>query len=137
MPQVTPKFYISSRLKNREQVRIVANQLTANGWQQTCDWTTFPPAMGNTPAGLRAISEQEVAGLQSADVLIILTPQGRGTHTELGLALALGKTIYLYHPDTTYFQPNKDTCAFYWLPQVHQLTGSLAAAIVVILRENS
>lgn len=40
---------------------------------------------------MRIIGERECDGVEIADILIILTPQGRGTHIELGMAIALGK----------------------------------------------
>lgn len=128
------KFYISSRLNNIDMVRRVADRLSEGGWTQTCDWTRFDPPEGG-PGGLRTIGERELEGVRAADVLVVLTPQGRGTHVELGMAIALGKKVYIYHADDSYFWCDGDTCAFYWLPQVSRLTGDIEGAIEVILRE--
>lgn len=130
------KFYISSRLRNVGQVRHVAGLLKGNGWTHTCDWTSFD-APSDGPNGLRSIGEREWAGVEAADVVIVLTPQGRGTHIELGMAIALGKKVYIHHTDDTYFTHDDNTCAFYWLPQVKWLTGDTDAAIEAILRENT
>ena len=70
-------------------------------------------------------SLSSINGVKEADVVIILTPQGRGTHTELGIALALNKQIYLCHSDRTFFCCDDNTSAFYWLPQVNQYVGSV------------
>lgn len=129
------KFYISSRLNNTDQVRHVANMLKSNGWTQTCDWTTFDSPSDDLNS-LRGIGEMEYEGVKAADVVIVLTPQGRGTHIELGMAIALGKSVYIYHVDDSYFKGDDNTCAFYWLPQVKQLTGEIDAAVEVIFREN-
>lgn len=128
-------FYISSRLSNIDQVRYVANALQHNGWTNTCDWTKFDLSPEDIPGSLRTIGERECAGVKAADVVIVLTPQGRGTHIELGMAIALGKIVYIFHADDSYFRCDDNTCAFYWLPQVKQLTGKIDAAIEVILQQ--
>jgi len=67
----------------------------------------------------------EYNGVKEADVVIILSPQGRGTHTEFGIAIALNKRIYLCHGDNSFFCCDDSTSAFYWLPQVKQFVGSV------------
>lgn len=129
-------FYISSRLRNIDQVRHMADRLQHNGWTHTCDWTYFDGSSADTPDSLRRIGEREFDGVKAADVVIVIAPQGRGTHIELGMAIALGKRAYLYHTDNSYFKCDDATCAFYWLPQVKRLTGQIDDAIEVILREN-
>lgn len=130
-------FYISSSLNNMDQVRHVAGLLKSNGWIYTCDWTNFNVPSEDNPASLRMIGEIECDGVQAADIVIVLTPQGRGTPIELGMAIALGKRVYIYHRDDTYFQCDDHTCAFYWLPQVKQLTGNIDTAVEVILCESA
>lgn len=130
-------FYIASSLSNMDQVRHAASRLQDSGWTHTCDWTAFDlPAEGGTD-GLRIIGERERDGVIAADVVIVLTPQGRGTHIELGMAIALGKRVYIHHVDDSFFRCDDHTCAFYWLPQVRRLTGKIDAAIDLILRENA
>lgn len=129
-------FYISSRLNNINQVRYMASRLKGNGWIQTCDWTNFDLSLEDSPDSLRIIGERECDGIKAADIVIVITPQGRGTHIELGMAIALGKRIYIYHIDDSYFKCDDNTCAFYWLPQVKQLTGKIDTVIEAILQEN-
>ena len=74
---------------------------------------------------LRSIGERELEGVRRSDAVIVLTPRGRGTHAELGMALALGKRVYLCHDDDTFFKCDENTSAFYWLPQVNRIVGSL------------
>ena len=130
-------FYISSRLSNIDQVRHIANLLKGHGWTNTCDWTIFDLSSEDNLDNLRIIGETEYDGVKAADVVIVITPQGRGTHIELGMAIASGKRVYIYHTDDSYFKCDDNTCSFYWLPQVKQLTGEIDAAIEVILRENA
>lgn len=130
-------FYISSRLGNAKQVQYVAGRLKDGGWTHTCDWTRFDVPGREGAEGLREISRRECEGVRAADVVLVLTPLGRGTHVELGMAIALEKRVYLYHGDDAYFCCDDQTCAFYWLPQVKRLTGELDAAIDAILSENT
>lgn len=129
-------FYISSRLSNMDEVRYVAGRLKKNGWVHTCDWTGFDVSAENNPDRLQTISKREYEGIQAADVVIVITPQGRGTHIEMGMAIALGKRVYICHTDNSYFKCDDNTCAFYWLPQVKQLTGKTDTVIETILSEN-
>lgn len=72
---------------------------------------------------LRHIGEQEYNGVKQADVVIILTPQEEEL-IKFGMAIALGKIIYLCHEDDTYFKCDDNTSAFYWLPEVKHLIGN-------------
>lgn len=117
------KFYIASSLKNYKQVHDLSRLLKNAGWEHTYDWTLFCPAKETDLETLKYIGEREYEGIKQSDVVIILTPQGRGTHTELGIAIALNKKVYLCHHDDTYFKCDDNTSAFYWLSQVNQLIG--------------
>lgn len=117
------KFYIASSLKNYQKVRELARLLKSAGWEHTYDWTLYCPENEIDLETLKSIGEKEYEGIKQADVVIILTPQGRGTHTELGIAIALNKKIYLCHQDDTYFKCDDNTSTFYWLAQVIQFVG--------------
>ena len=82
---------------------------------------------------LAEVGQKEFNGVMDADVVIVLTPQGRGTHTEFGMALAFGKAIYLCHSDEMYFKCDDNTSAFYWLPQVKRFVGSIDELVVKLL----
>ena len=73
---------------------------------------------------LKAVGKKEYEGVKQADVVVVLTPQGRGTHVELGMAIALNKIVYLCHYDDTYFKCDDNTSTFYWLSQIHQFVGN-------------
>ncbi len=120
------KFYIASKLENHEQVRALADKLKAAGWTHTYDWTAHGSVKSTDADTLRAIGQREFGGVRDADIVIVLTPQGRGTHTELGMAIALNKTVYICHGDDTYFKCDDNTSAFYWLRQVKHIVGGTA-----------
>lgn len=118
------KFYIASQFKNYKQVQYLAGKLKAAGWTHTYDWTIHGPVKETDMALLKDVGQKECDAVREADIVIVLTPQGKGTHTELGMAIALNKRIYLCHTDNTYFLSDDNTCAFYWLPHVVRLIGS-------------
>lgn len=129
------KFYIASSLKNYAQVRALSQRLQAAGWVHTYDWTQHCPEDVQDAEALRDIGERECAGVREANVVIVLSPQGRGTHTEFGMAIALEKRIFLCHSDDAYFRCDENTSAFYWLPQVQKLVGSTAEIADAILAQ--
>lgn len=118
------KFYIASKLENYEQVRSLAQLLKNSGWIHTYDWTSHDLVKETDTETLKHIGEKEYHGVKQADIVIVLTPQGRGTHTEFGMAIALNKIIYLCHEDDTYFKCDDNTSSFYWLSQIHHLIGN-------------
>ncbi len=105
------KFYIASKLGNYMQVRVLAGKLKAAGWVHTYDWTSDWTKQGSVKETnkeiLISIAKKESEGVSDADIVIVLTPQGRGTHTEFGMAIALNKTVFLCHIDNTYFKCDK------------------------------
>ena len=119
------KFYIASKLENYEQVQSLAGQLKAFGWEHTYDWTTHGSIKETDVETLKAVGQKELDGVKCADIVIVLTPQGRGTHVELGIAVALNKTVYIHHEDDKYFKCDDNTSAFYWLPGVKHFAGSV------------
>ena len=128
------KFYIASKLENFEQVRCLAKILKTAGWTHTYDWTTHGPIKSIDNETLKMVGQKEYDGVKDADIVIVLTPQGRGTHTEFGMAIALNKKIYLCHTDDTYFKCDDNTSSFYWFPQVTKLTGNTEDMAKEILR---
>lgn len=130
------KFYIASKLGNHEQVRLLADKLKAAGWVHTFDWTKHISEKSSDSRTLLSIGQQEFDGVRDADVVIVLMPGGRGTHTEFGMAIALNKIVYLCHIDDTYFRCDDNTSSFYWLPQVMQLIGNTDEIAEDLLRRD-
>ena len=128
------KFYIASKLENYRQVRSLADKLIAAGWIHTYDWTKHGSIKSTDKNTLMSIGQKEFDGVKNADIVIVLSPQGRGTHTEFGMAIALHKTVYLCHIDGTYFRCDDNTSSFYWLPQVIQFIGNTEEIADELLR---
>lgn len=119
------KFYIASKLENYELVQYVAKKLKNRGWTQTYDWTVHGSVKSVSEEKLKEVGIKERQGAVDADILIMLTPQGRGTHVELGIAIGLNKKIEIWHENDKYFQCTDDTSSFYWLPNIGRNTGNI------------
>jgi len=119
------KFYIASKLKNYEAVQYLSRKLKSAGWVHTYDWTVDISTKELTIDFLKDVGKKEYDGVKNADIVIVLTPQGGGTHAELGMAIAFNKKIYICHNDDTYFKCDGSTSPFYWLPQVNRFVGSV------------
>lgn len=123
------KFYIASSFKNIEAVRYVSKELIKIGYIHTYDWTQNERA--STIEDLREIGLQEKNAVMEADFIIVLLPAGKGSHIEFGIALGLGKRIYLYSQDNEIY--NFDTTStFYHLPQVEKCVGTIDELLVKV-----
>ena len=115
------RFYIASKLENAALVRQLAKDLISWGWEQTYDWTIHGCVLGDEKA-LRDVAKKELYGAAQADLVIVLLPGGRGTHTELGIALMSGCEIVLHSEEPAPFDVNSpETRSFYWIPGVERV----------------
>ena len=130
------RFYIASKLENHEQVKSLASILKLSGWEHTYDWTVHGSIKETDIETLKSVGQKEADGVQSADIVIVLTPQGRGTHVELGMAIALNKVVYISHTDDKYFRCDDNTSAFYWLPNVNHFIGNMRELAIKMQTEN-
>ena len=81
------KFYLSTGKDRLDQATPLLDALKAHGWKQTFAWSSQDAL---SPAGYADIAEAELAGVRSADVLIVLLPGGFGTHVEMAWLSHLG-----------------------------------------------
>jgi nucleoside 2-deoxyribosyltransferase len=116
------KFYIASGLLNKDNVKYVATYLKSCGFVHTYDWTQNERA--DSVEKLKMIGEAERIGVLDADFLIVLLPGGKGTHIELGMALALHKRVYLYSPNED-INNFSTTSTFYFLEEIIPFIGPL------------
>ncbi|WP_164670524.1 nucleoside 2-deoxyribosyltransferase [Virgibacillus doumboii] len=114
------KFYIASGFSNKELVRYVTQKLLSKGHSHTYDWTANERAA--TKEKLRTIGELEKEAVADCDLFILLLPGGRGSHTELGMALASGKNVYIYSSDE--IDPQTAT-SFYYVDGVKRFYGDI------------
>lgn len=113
-------FYIASKLENAERVRELAEQLEQFGWKCTYKW--YEHGMVLYKEDLQAAAAEELSGIIRADLFVMLFPAGRGSHVELGFALARAKDVVIHCEEQGFLSPVSDfTRSFYWLPQVQRV----------------
>lgn len=105
------RFYLASSLDNVSNVRHATEQMVLAGYIKTYDWTTHGRVQGLKE--LKSIAEKELKGVVDADFLVLLMPAKLGSHVELGVALSLGKPVYLIENGIEYEEKS-----FYNLPNV-------------------
>ena len=120
------RYYIATGLANHAQHNRLMAQFTVMGHHITYDWTTHGPVRDKGLARIKEVAELETSGVSTADFIVVLLPRGlntsqRGTHAELGMAIALGKPVVIWSDQEALFGATKETCAFYHHPQVLQL----------------
>lgn len=140
-PPESFRYYIASSLDNADQVRSLKAKLDAAGWEHTYDWTVHGSVQREGAARLAEVADDETDGVLCADVVIVLLPGGRGTHTELGMAVAMAaldpddedRMRVCIVGDVGAFNPNDGTtCAFYFHRVVERFT-SIEAFLAVTL----
>ena len=117
------KFYIGSGFKNFELVNIISEKLINLGHIHTHNLAKNIIENETIEDMIRA-SELEKQAIIDSDVVIIILPAGRGTHIELGMALALNKKVYLYSKDGKDFEL-ENTVNFYEIPEITKVIGSI------------
>lgn len=125
------RFYVASGLQNFENARYAAEKLRGQGFIQTYDWTH-----NEKTDCMEEIAERgrlEINGVRDADFVVVLLPGGKGTHTEFGIALGLGKRIYLYSEEEVNDPLN--TTTFYHVEEVNPYVGDIDGLIEKVIRE--
>lgn len=110
------RYYIATRLERHRDHNIVRDSLAGQGWEITYDWTVHGPVWRDGAERIREVSQAELTGVVEADLVVVLLPGGRGTHAELGMALAAGKPVLLHTFDESLLGASPETCAFYHHP---------------------
>ncbi|MBA2176216.1 group-specific protein [Halobacillus locisalis] len=123
------KFYVASSFKNIERVRYVSGELIKKGFIQTYDWTENERA--SSFEKLKQIGTKEKVAVEKADFVIILLPAGKGSHIEMGMALAGGKRIFLHSPNNE-FNQFETTSTFYHLPEVIKSNGDISDLLYLV-----
>lgn len=128
------KFYVASSFQNKDIVRLVSEKLIKNGWHHTYDWTQNNRAC--SLEALQKIGTLERQAVAESDVVIVILPGGKGSHIELGMAIAWQKSTFLYSPNFEAMNM-ETTSTFYHLPEVQICTGSVDELIVKIFKTNN
>lgn len=127
------KFYIASGYENKAEVQTMAAALKLAGHTHTYDWTIHKePNKCEDFAGWEKVCAAEVAGVLEANVLIVLLPGGRGTHTELGIAISKDMLILLCARDEEALKQAGEPCPFYYAKSGQWIFGSMARWIKMV-----
>lgn len=126
------KYYIATRLERYVDHNLVRNWMATRGHEITYDWTSHGSVKDQGADRIREVAEAETRGVVDADLVIVLLPGGRGTHAELGMAIARGRPVLLHSETGAEFAPGSATCAFYHHPQCRRVVGGLLEVMRVI-----
>lgn len=129
------KFYVASSFRNIVNVRYIAQSLETRGYVNTYDWTRehVGGEAGKVTLGdLRSIGQRERDAVMGADVVVILLPGGKGTHVELGIAIARGRRTILHSQDE-FINTLESTSTFYHLPELEKCHGTLDDLLAMIV----
>jgi nucleoside 2-deoxyribosyltransferase len=116
------KYYIATKLENHAAHNNLRDWLADRGHCCTYDWTTHGPVFRRGLEVVRQTAEAETRGVIDADFVIVLWPGGRGTHVEMGMAIALNKQVMFYSPVDDHHAATQETCAFYHHPNVKRFS---------------
>jgi hypothetical protein len=116
-----PRFYIAASFGNGALMQRLARELsTEPGWVQTLDW-----AAENHDWPVQAA--REIDAVVGADLLVVLLSPGkaqRGTHCEIGAALAAGRQVLIFAEDESHAKTDGYACVFHDHPLCRYLTCS-------------
>jgi nucleoside 2-deoxyribosyltransferase len=89
-------LYVASAWTNQENAQALIDGLARAGHEITRDWTREETGKDRHAEYAQA----DVLGVRDCEAFILLNhPDGRGACTELGLALAFGKPVYVLDKD--------------------------------------
>lgn len=136
---MTKRFYVATSLARAADADAASENLKARCWEDTYNWRLQASLQVDytddmIPAALAVVSANEVRGVSTADVLLALLPAGRGTHTEIGIALGLGKPVVLWMESQDAMKvPDKYYTAFAFHPLVTRAVGVSIDDVIAIM----
>jgi hypothetical protein len=126
------RFYVATTLANSRRAALVAEYLEIAGHEITFPWWNHvaysPEAI--TAEFLEGIGDAEMAGVLAADVVIALTPAGRGTLCEVGMALGAKIPVIVHCETGVTWLPGATSCSFLFLQRgIRRSRGVLSNAV--------
>lgn len=137
------RFYVASGLDNAAAAKRLASALEQRGHKATYDWTTHGSVFSTARTQIENVFRMahtavaELGGVEDADVVVVLLPCGRGTHVEMGAALAQRKPVILggapdqfvgLRPVSFYYHPLVERLE---LADEDQLTRAIVKAVEI------
>lgn len=115
------KIYIGSKFKNANKVNELTNAFEKLDVINAYNWAANIKEE-ETREDLIDFAKKEMNAIKDADDVIFLLPLGKGSHIELGMALAYNKKIYLVSNDKNDFDNN--TVNFYEMDGIKKVVVS-------------
>jgi len=119
------KYYIATSLSRMMDHNLTRDALKILGHEISYDWTLHESVKSVSKECLREFSINDLKGVSEADFVVVLLPAGKGTHIELGFAIAKAKRVFLYSENPALFELGPETNPFYHHPDVIQLSCPL------------
>lgn len=112
------RYYIATSLSRAPIHNLVRDELCLLGHEITYDWTVHGSVQTTSKERLKEVAHLELNAIDLAEVVLVLLPGGKGTHTELGYSIARQKKV-LIHSETSFpFELGPEVCAFYYHKEV-------------------
>lgn len=119
---VSGNVYIATSLNNREPYEQACAEVEARGGHITVKWTDYSaphePGMTYPDEEMESRCIRDLSGVGLADCLIAILPGGRGTHVEIGFALAREIPVLILGAAGDFSNETLYPCAFYHHPNV-------------------
>ena len=110
------RFYVAGKFENKEEIKVLQNELRKGGHIITVDWTWHKY---DDPGYPSQYAVEDIIGASSCDAYVGVFKEDvgyKGALVEMGAALAFGKKVYLIGHAI-------DSCLFVGHPFVRQFDG--------------
>ena len=118
------KVYIGAKFGNMDKVISLSKKLEEKGIINNYNWA-LDLKEEETEEDLIESAKKELEAIKNSDSVIFLLPLGRGSHVELGMALACDKQVILCSESTELLE--NDPINFYKLPDIIKIVDSYDA----------
>ena len=115
------RVYIGAKFGNKDKVISLSKKLEEKDIINNYNWA-FDLKEEESEEDLIESAKKELNAIKDSDCVIFLLPLGRGSHVELGMALACGKQVILCGESDEVFE--NDPVNFYKLPEIIKVVES-------------
>ena len=131
------RFYISTGIVNFERAQALSEVLKKRGHELTYDWMAHGDIRREGDIRMSEAAFNELRAVRDAELVVVLLPGGKGTHTELGQAIATrgNKRIIVWSEHGDEFSFDERTCVFYFHPCIERVTCPFEELMVRLDKE--
>ena len=115
------KIYIGAKFGYKDKVISLSKRLEEKDIINNYNWA-LDLKDEESEEDLIESAKKELEAIKDSDCVIFLLPLGRGSHVELGMALAYGKQVILCGESADVFE--NDPVNFYKLPEIIKIVDS-------------